>query len=67
MKLSRRNLLSALPAAAAMPLASELQAQSPADPDLEAARQAMRVSAQITRQVPLPMSVEPATRFIPRS
>lgn len=66
MNVSRRKLFQvALPAAAA---SSELVAQAPAaDAELEGARQAMRVSAQITRQVALPMTVEPATRFVPRS
>lgn len=67
MKVSRRKLFQvALPAAAA---SSELVAQAPpsADAELEGARQYLRVGAQITRQVPLPMTVEPATRFVPRS
>jgi hypothetical protein len=65
---SRRKILQALPLAAA-PLGLQLTAQAPPtqDADLEGARQALRVSAQIVRQVPLPMTVEPATRFIPRS
>ena len=67
MKVSRRRLFQVvLPAAAA---SSELVAQAPAsgDAELEGARQYLRVSAQVTRQVALPMTVEPATRFIPRS
>jgi hypothetical protein len=70
MKLSRRKLFQvALPAAVAVPLASELEAQTQpsVDADLDAARQYLRVSAQITRQVLLPMTTEPATRFIPRN
>lgn len=68
MKVSRRKLFQvALPAAAAA--SSELKAQAPAgaDAELEGARQYLRVGAQVTRQVPLPMTVEPATRFVPRS
>jgi hypothetical protein len=67
MKVSRRKLFQvALPAAAA---SSELVAQAPAsgDAELEGARQYLRVGAQVTRQVPLPMSAEPATKFLPRS
>jgi hypothetical protein len=68
MKVSRRKLLQVLPAAA-VPLASEAVAQTPAPPDaeLEAARQYLRTGAQVVRQVQLPMTTEPATRFIPRS
>jgi hypothetical protein len=69
MKVSRRKLFQvALPAAAVA--GTELAAQAPvvaADADLDNARQALRVSAQITRQVSLPMTVEPATKFVPRS
>lgn len=67
MKVSRRKLFQvALPAAAA---SSEMVAQAPpvADAELDGARQALSVSVQITRQVSLPMTVEPATRFVPRS
>jgi len=68
MNVSRRKLLQVLPVAAAVPLA-ELDAQAPAagDAELETARQSLRVSAQIVRQVALPMTVEPATRFMPRN
>ena len=71
MKVSRRKLMQVmLPAAAAsVPLGSEMAAQTPAntDSELENARQYLRVGAQVVRQVALPMSAEPATRFIPRS
>jgi hypothetical protein len=69
MKVTRRKLLQALPAAAVVPLASDVKAQTPApaDAELEGARQYLRVGAQVTRQVALPMATEPATRFVPRS
>jgi hypothetical protein len=68
MNVSRRKLLQVLPAAAAVPLAQEAEAQAPAaDAELEGARQYLRVGAQVVRQVQLPMTTEPATRFIPRS
>jgi len=68
MNVSRRKLLQVLPVAAAVPLA-ELDAQAPAagDVELAAAHQSLLLSAQIVRQVPLPMTVEPATRFMPRN
>jgi hypothetical protein len=58
-----------LPAAVVIPLSSELAAQTPApvDSELEGARQYLRVGSQVVRQVQLPMTTEPATRFIPRS
>ena len=67
MKVSRRKLLQVLPVAAAAPIAAEAQAPATADAELEGARQYLRVGAQVTRQVALPMTTEPATRFIPRS
>jgi hypothetical protein len=68
MKVSRRKLLQVLPAAA-IPLASEAVAQTPSasDVELEGARQYLKVGAQVVRQVQLPMTTEPATRFVPRS
>jgi hypothetical protein len=61
MRLSRRIVLKALPAA---PLAAQVPAES--DPDLETARQALASSVGAVRQIELPMWVEPATKFVPR-
>jgi hypothetical protein len=57
MDLSRRQLAAVLTGAAAA------QAQTPSDPDLEAARQLQRVAAQTIARVPLPMTTEPAVHF----
>jgi hypothetical protein len=68
MRVSRRKLLQVLPAAAAVSLqAQEAPATSPAAAEMEGARQYIRVGAQMVRQVELPMSTEPASRFVPRS
>jgi hypothetical protein len=69
MQVSRRKLLQVLPVAAAVPLVPEAVAQAPAavDAELEGARQYLRVGVQVVRQVQLPMTTEPATRFVPRS
>lgn len=72
MNVSRRKLVQVLTAAAAaVPLANPTEAQAPAAPnadtELEGARRYLSVGAQIVRQVPLAVSVEPALRFIPRS
>jgi len=69
MDVSRRKVLQlVVPAAAAtVPIGSELAAQTPADAELENARQYLRVGVQVVRQVALPMAIEPATRFIPRN
>jgi hypothetical protein len=71
MKVSRRGLVQVLAAVAA---GAPAKAQAPpgavpptADAELEGARQYSRVAASLVRRVPLPMSTEPAMKFIPRS
>ncbi len=65
MRVSRRRLLQVLPAAAALPAEAQENPQ-PKPEDIEA-RQRVRVSAQIVRQVELPMATEPAFKFVPRN
>ena len=72
MKVSRRQLVQVLSAAAAaVPLASPAAAQAPpnaappaADAELESARQYLRVGAQVVRQVKLMNEVRPMIKSI---
>ena len=68
MKVSRRSLAKTLVAGAA---AATLPAQAPppasAEAELAQARAQLRNAAQIVRSVPVPMSTEPAVRFIART
>ena len=65
MNVSRRRMLQVLPAAAAASAeGQEAPQQSRED---EEARQRLRTSAQIVRQVALPIATEPAFKFVPRN
>ena len=71
MKVSRRRLVQVLTAVAA---GAPAEAQAPpgavpatADAELEGARQYARVAANLVRRVPLPMTTEPAMKFVPRN
>jgi hypothetical protein len=67
MKVSRRRLLQVLPAAAATPLQAQETPPTPADTELESARQYQRIAVQTVRRVELPMAAEPAMKFVPRN
>jgi hypothetical protein len=57
MDISRRQL------AVVLTGATVIQAQTPADKELDDARARQRVAAQTIARIPLPMSTEPAFQF----
>lgn len=63
-KLTRRELVTALPGSAAL-LAQAPAPPAPQNPDdeLKAAREAIRQNSEQLARFPLPMSVEPAVHF----
>jgi hypothetical protein len=67
MSVSRRKLLQAIPVAAATTLEAQAPQPAPVDAELEGARQYQRIAVQTVRRVELPMTTEPATRFVPRN
>ena len=63
-KLTRREIVTALPASAAL-LAQEPAPPIPQNPDdeLKAARESIRQNSEQLARFPLPMSIEPAVHF----
>jgi len=63
MKVSRRKLLLAAAATAAVQVPAQAPPTASPDAELEAARSQQRVRGQIIARVPLPMTTEPAFLF----
>jgi hypothetical protein len=66
MRVTRRRLVQALTASAALEIPAPAQ-DRPNDPLLDAAQQGLRLNASLVRQVQLPATTEPATKFSAKS